>query len=101
MCKLRIRFKAFYAEYGCLLRACFTIQALSLIISTTIEDLFVNNDAVIDYKRKMKKSNYDLYLFLSNIYEIVVFTVPMFTSLSCLIFAWIRHRRRANEPKSP
>ena len=32
MCKLRIRFEDFYAEYGCFLWVFFTIQALSMII---------------------------------------------------------------------
>ena len=32
MCKLRIRFEDFYAEYGCFLWVVFTLQALSMII---------------------------------------------------------------------
>ena len=32
MCKLRIRFDDFYADYGCFLWVIFTIQALSMLL---------------------------------------------------------------------
>ena len=34
MCKLRVRFEDFYAEYGCFLRTVVIVQAISLIIQT-------------------------------------------------------------------
>ena len=39
MIKLKVRFYDFYREYGCFLWAIFTIQAISMIIKTTIEVL--------------------------------------------------------------
>ena len=93
MFKLRIRFFDFYTEYGCFLWSVFTIQALSLLIMTTIKILLLYNDAVIDYKYE---SNSVFFSILQVIYHIFIMVVPMITQLSCLIFGWIRQRREAN-----
>ena len=52
MCKLRKEFDDFYAEYGCFLRTVVTIQAISLLILTTIESLIRQSEAVNSFVLK-------------------------------------------------
>ena len=93
MCKLRIRFDDFYAEYGCLLWAVFTIQALSMLIQATTEFLRMYDQAVIDLPLKMKLVPYSILVVTVNV---VTMIVTMITQLNCLIFGWVRHRRGVN-----
>ena len=87
MLKLRLRFQDFYADYGSYLWAVFSVQALSMIIKTTLEALLVyNNEMFID----LFQSDIALYSILYVISKIVSTIVPMITQLSCLIFGWIR-----------
>ena len=100
MIKLRVRFYDFYREYGCFLWAIFTVQAVSMIIKTTIEALIIENDTAYDFRHELYNSNPVLYSILKVIYNIVALIVPMITQLSCLIFGWIRHKRGVNQPQS-
>ena len=94
MCKLRIRFNDFYTEYGCFLWTVVIIQAISLLFKTTTDILlFYDFDAVGDILDEC--SDFTL-IILAIIYNIVALIVPILTQLSCLIFCWIRHRKRAN-----
>ena len=56
MIKLRIRFYDFYVEYGCFLWVVFTIQALSMIVQTTIEVLLIYDDAIISFEKELHQS---------------------------------------------
>ena len=101
MIKLRVRFYDFYREYGCFLWAVFALQAISMIIKSTIEALLEENDAVHDFKHDLFSLNPVLHSILKVIFNIVALIVPMFTQLSCLIFGWIRHKRGVNQPQLP
>ena len=98
MIKLKVRFDDFYAEYGCFLWAVFSVQALSMIIQTTVEVLRIYDEAVIELPTKIKVVPYSI---LTVVVNIVTTIVPMLTQLSCLIFGWIRHRRPAAQPQAP
>ena len=93
MRKLKHRFDDFYGEYGCYLWTIVTIQALSLIITTTTQAILFYNEAVYDYFNEFYGVTYVIFWL---IYKIDTFIVPMMTQLSCLIFGWIRYRRGEN-----
>ena len=101
MCLLRNRFDDFYAEYGCFLWTVVTVQALSLLIQTTINALLNYNKAVIDFQYESKQFKPVLHSIFRVIYNIVAFIVPMLTQLSCLIFVWIRSNGGADKFKKP
>ena len=48
MCKLRIRFSDFYADYGCFLWAVVIIQALSLLFWATTDALYDFKEDAVD-----------------------------------------------------
>ena len=94
MIKLKVRFDDFYAEYGCFLWTVFSVQALSMIIQTTVEVLRIYDEAVIELPTKI---NDVPYVILTIVVNTVTTIVPMLTQLSCFIFGWIRHRRPATQ----
>ena len=98
MCKLRIRFDDFYAEYGCILWIVFIIQALSMLILSICKGLIIYNDAIRESTNDISEK---LFWTFTVIYNIVTFIVPLLTQLSCLIFGWIRHRRGLRQPQKP
>ena len=99
MCLLKIRFYYFYLEYGCFLWTIVTIQALSLLIQTTIDALISENEALNNFVYE-DLSNPILHIILEIIYNVVAFIVPLLTQLSCLIFVWIRNRRGSKQLKT-
>ena len=100
MSLLRIRFAYFYKEYGCFLWTVVTIQALSLIVQTTINVLISESDAIYSFVNGYLWDHQALNSTLVVIYNIVGFIVPLFTQLSCLIFVYIRSRRESKLPKT-
>ena len=46
ICKIRLRFNDLWSEYGCYLWTVFTVQALSMLIQTTIQVLLIYDYAV-------------------------------------------------------
>ena len=48
MCKIRIRFSDFYADYGCFLRAVVIIQAVSLLLQATYDAFYDFNEDAVD-----------------------------------------------------
>ena len=96
---LRTRFAYFYADYGCYLWTAVTLQALSLLIETTINAMISQNDAVDNFLDS--NGNPVFVITLNVIYHIVTFIVPSLTQLSCLIFVWIRNKRESQKLKTP
>ena len=68
MCKLRIRFEDFYADYGRFLWTVVIIQAISLLIQTTTDILVINNATVNDFYPQCDDV---IKIFLAIIYNIV------------------------------